>query len=54
MMEIPGKKPGSYEKSRKPRKRIALDVKSEVLRWFEAHKNLRQIRKALEIALEVF
>lgn len=50
-----GRKPGSDGKSPKPpHKWITLDVKSGVLRWFEAHEKLRQIAKALEIALEVF
>lgn len=41
-------------KSPKPHKRITLDVKSGVLRWFEADEKLRQIARTLEIALEVF
>lgn len=54
MVKIPGRKPGSDGKSPKPCKRVTSDVKSQVLRWFEAHEDLRQIAKALEIALEVF
>lgn len=42
------------EKVQNPHKWITLDVKSGVLRWFEAHEKLRQIAKALEIALEIF
>ena len=42
------------EKIQNPHKRITLDVKSGVLRWFEAHEKVRQIAKALEIALEIF
>lgn len=42
------------EKVQNPHKRITLDVKSGVLRWFEAREKLRQIAKALEMASEVF
>lgn len=49
-----GRKPGSDGKSPNPHKWITLEVKSGVLRWFEAREKLRQIAKALEIALEVF
>lgn len=34
-------------------KRITLDVKSGVLRWFEACEKLRQLVEALEMASEV-
>lgn len=48
------KRARKWWKSPQPHKRITLDVKSGVFRWFEAHEKSRQIAKVLEIALEVF